>query len=288
MTTIKAFIKRHPVATYFALTFTISWGAILVLIALNGMPATQEQAQAQLPVAIVAMLGGPSISGLLMIGLVNGRAGYRDLLARLFRWRVGLKWYAIALLTAPVVMLAVHFILSLFSPIYLLGFLAGPNGSSLLFLGIMSGIMVGICEELGWFGFVIPEMRRRYSVLATGLIVGVLWGAWHIMSNDIWAIRTYSGELNPTVYAILAGLSYLVGQLPPFRILMVWVYERTGSLLVMMVMHFSLTACSISFASQAASGVQVLIYGLAQAAAMWLVAAAVVLANGGSLSRQPQ
>jgi len=265
------FIKKNPVLSYFLLTFIISWGAILALIALNGMPATPAEAQAQLPVAIVVMLGGPLITGLLMIGLIDGRAGYRDLMARLLKWRVRLQWYAIALLIAPLVFLVVHYILWLFSPVYLPGFL-GPNGSSLIFLGVLSGIAVGICEELGWFGFAIPKLRIRYSVLATGLIVGVLWGAWHIMANDIWAIRTYTGDLNPIIYAVLAGLSYLIGQLPPFRILMVWIYEQTGSLLVMILMHFSLTACSISFASQAASGMQVLIYSLAVGAAMWLVA----------------
>lgn len=278
MKNIMIFIKKSPVLTYFILTFAISWGAMLALIALNGMPATQAEAQAQLPVAIFAMLGGPGIAGLVMTGLVNGKAGFRDLLARLLKWRVGLVWYAIALLTAPVVMLAVQYVMMLFSPVYLFGFM-GPGGSSLLLLAIMSGIMVGICEEIGWFGFAIPIMRRRYSILSTGLIVGVLWGAWHIMANDIWAIRTFAGDLDPTVYAVLAGLSYLVGQLPPFRILMVWVYEKTGSLLVMVVMHFSLTACSISFASQSVSMVQAMIYMFFQAAAMWLVAGAVVMAD---------
>ncbi|MDD5594172.1 MAG: CPBP family intramembrane metalloprotease [Candidatus Margulisbacteria bacterium] len=284
---ISAFIKRYPVLTYFALTFLISWGLILLLIAFNGMPATTAEANAQLPVAILAMLGGPSISGLLLTGLVNGRPGYRELWARLLKWRVGVKWYAIALLTAPAVMLPVQYVMTLFSPVYQFGFL-GPNGSSMVFLGVMSGILVGICEELGWFGFAIPKLRLRYNVLLTGLMVGVLWGAWHIMANDIWAIRTYSGDLNPTLYAVIAGISYLIGQLPPFRILMVWIYEQTGSLLVMMVMHFSLTACNISFASQTASGVQVLIYIFAQAAAMWGIAAAVVAANRVELSRQPR
>jgi len=272
---IKDFINSKPVLSYFILTFIISWGAILILIALNGMPATPEQANAQLPVAIMTFLGGPLISGLLMTGLVDGRDGYRDLLARLLKWRVGLQWYTIALLTAPLVFVVVHYLLSLFSPVYLPGFL-GPNGSSLVFLSVMSGIMVGICEEIGWFGFAIPKLRLRYSVLMTGLIVGVLWGAWHIMANDIWAIRTYTGELNPMLYAVLTGLSFLIGQLPPFRVLMVWVYERTGSLLVMMVMHFSLTACSIAFSPTLISGWQVFIYSLSVAAAMWMVAAVVI------------
>ena len=125
----------------------------------------------------------------------------------------------------------------------------------------------------------IPKLRLRYGILTTGLLVGVIWGAWHIMANDIWAIQTYSGGLNPVVYAVLSGISFLIGQLPPFRLLMVWVYENTGSLLVMMVMHFSLTACSIAFSPTSMSGWQVFIYSLSVAAAMWLVAGAVVWIN---------
>lgn len=278
------FIKRTPILSYFVLTFLISWGLILVLIAINRMPATVAEAQAQLPITIMVFLSGPLISGLLMIGLVDGREGFCDLLSRLFKWRVSLVLYAVALLTAPLVFAAVHYLLSLISPVYSPGFL-GPNGPSLVFLSIMSGIIVGICEEIGWFGFAIPKLRLRYNILTTGLLVGVIWGAWHIMANDIWAIRTYSGGLNPMVYAVLAGISFLIGQLPPFRVLMVWVYEKTGSLLVMMVMHFSLTACSIAFSPTLMSGWQVFIYSLSVAAAMWLIAGAVVWADRREILR---
>lgn len=278
MRNILNFIKKNPVVSYFICTFLISWGAILALIVLNGMPATVAEAQAQLPLAIMTFLLGPCISGLVMTGLVHGRDGYRDLWSRMLKWRVGIKWYAIALLTAPLVFIAVHYLLYLFSPVYLPGFLS-PNNSGVLFLGIMSGMMVGILEEIGWFGFAIPEMRKRYDLLAVGLIVGLIWGAWHIMANDIWAIKTYSGKMPTVLYAIFSGLSFLIGQLPPFRILMVWAYERTGSLFLMMVMHFSLTACSISFAPIAMTGWQVFNYSLAVALVFWVIAGAVVIAN---------
>jgi membrane protease YdiL (CAAX protease family) len=287
MTTIKAFVKRNPVLIYFVITFVISWGAVLIMIGYNGMPTTQEQVDAQLPVAILAMLGGPSIAGLLMTGLVNGRAGFRDLLSRLLKWRVGLFWYAVALLTGPLVLLAVHLVLSMISPIYVPGIFVSDDQASLLLLGIMGGVMVGICEELGWTGFAIPELRQRYSILSTGLIVGVIWGAWHILSNDVWGIRTYSGALSPALFVTLRGFGFLIGQLPPFRILMAWVYDRTGSLLVVMLMHAGLTASSLILAPLAELGVSSLIYDLALAVAMWLVAAAVVAANRGQLSRQP-
>jgi Type II CAAX prenyl endopeptidase Rce1-like len=34
-------------------------------------------------------------------------------------------------------------------------------------------------EDLGWTGFAIPQLSQRYSVVATGFIVGLLWGVWH-------------------------------------------------------------------------------------------------------------
>jgi uncharacterized protein len=277
-------IGRNPVLAYFVLTFLISWGLMLVLIVIKGMPETVAEANAQLPLAIMIFLGGPLTSGLLMIGLIDGRKGFRDLLFRLLKWRVGLLWYAIALLTAPLIFMAVHYLLTLISPIYTPGFLE-TGGVSLLVLSIISGIMVGICEEIGWFGFAIPKLRIRYGILTTGLLVGVIWGAWHIMANDIWAIKTYAGGLNPKVYAVLAAISFLIGQLPPFRILMVWVYERTGSLLVMIVMHFSLTACSIAFSPQLMSGFQVFFYSLSVAAVFWLVAGSVVWADRRAIFR---
>lgn len=272
-------IKKYPVVFYFIFTFLISWGGILVLIAINGMPETVDEAQAQLPLAIATFLLGPFISGLVMTGLVDGVDGYRDLWSRMRKWRVGLAWYAAALFLAPVVFAFSHYVLSRFSPVYLPGFMTSPDGRDLVLLGVISGILVGIMEEVGWFGFAIPQMRKRYSPLRVGLAVGIIWGAWHIMANDIWAIKTYAGEIPTVQYAILSGLSFLIGQLPPFRIMMVWVYERTGSLLLMMVMHFSLTACSIAFAPTAMTGWEVFIYSMAVAAVFWLIALAIILAD---------
>lgn len=281
------FIVKHQIAIYFTLTFLISWGSILVLIAVNGMPVTVEEAHEQLPFTIMLFLSGPLISGLLMIGLVDGKQGFSDLISRTLKWRINAVWYAVALLTAPLVFTIVHYFLTFLSPVYSPGFLSS-SGTSLVILSIMSGIIVGICEEIGWFGFAIPKLRHRYSILTTGLLVGVIWGAWHIMANDIWAIRTYSGGLNSLVYAILSGLSFLIGQLPPYRLLMLWVYEKTGSLLAMMVMHFSLTACAIAYSPTSMTGWQVFVYSLSIAFAMWLVVGVVVWSNKDEIFRKTQ
>jgi membrane protease YdiL (CAAX protease family) len=273
MMRLSAFIKRRPLTMYFILTFAISWGGLLIMIGTSGMPTTKEVLDAQLPIAILAMLGGPSIAGLLLIGLVHGRPGFRDLSSRLTKWRVGAHWYAIALFTGPLVLFTVLLLLSLSSPVYHPGIFASESKLAPVLSGLLGGVTVGIFEEIGWTGFAVPMLRFRYSVLSTGLIVGIIWGAWHILSNDVWAMGTYSGSLSPVLFAMVNGFGFLIGQLPPFRVLMVWIYDRTGSLLVVVLMHASLTAATLILGPLAISGVPLLIYDLGLAAVMWVVAA---------------
>jgi membrane protease YdiL (CAAX protease family) len=283
MTTIKAFIKRHPVATYFALAFAISWGGILFVVGPGGFPATPEQAEALLPYGVLMMLAGPSVAGVVLTGLVSGRAGYRELLSGLLRWRVGARWYAVALLTAPILATTTIFALSLLSPGFLPGVLTADGKAALLLVGVAYGLAAGFFEELGWTGFAISRMRQRYGILATGLVVGLLWGAWHWLSN-FWGSGTSSGDLALSLF--LAAQLFSVAVLPAYRVLMVWVYDRTGgSLLVAMLMHASLTAVWLILMPPGVSAL--LIWYLVLAATLWVVVAAVAAANGWHFSRQP-
>src|ERR687898_1067932 len=118
MNNIKALIKRHPLLSYFALTFAITWGLFVLAVGPGGIPATREQFTTIPLGAILAVLVGPSVSGILLTGLVHGRVGFRDLFIRIRRWRVGARWYAVALLTAPLMFTAVLFPLSLISPVF--------------------------------------------------------------------------------------------------------------------------------------------------------------------------
>jgi uncharacterized protein len=121
--------------------------------------------------------------------------------------------------------------------------------------------------------------------------VGVLWGAWHILGNDIWASVATSGDLSLALFVTLRGISLLVGQLLAYRVLMVWVYDRTESLLLAILMHASFAACTFILGPVvgpvAMSGSSLLTYDLVLAAALWIVVGVVAVANGGHLSRQP-
>jgi uncharacterized protein len=279
MTIIRAFIERHPLLSYFALTFAISWGSFVLVVGPGGFPGTGSQFDTLTTFVVLAMLAGPSVAGLLLTGLVDRKAGLRELLSRLLKWRVGARWYAAALLTAPI-LAAVLFALSISSPIF-----TTDAKTSLVLTSVVAGLIGGFFEELGWTGFAVPRMRQRYGVLATGLVVGVLWGAWHLL-QILWVGGTYSGGLPLVLFLILYFFSG-VAQLTAYRVLMVWVYDCTGgSLLVAMLMHTSLIVGTIFIFTPLATGVAFLTYTWVLAAALWVTVGAVAVANGGHLSRQ--
>src|SRR5438046_566836 len=101
------FITRQPVLTYYALVFAMSWGGVLIVVGPSGFPGTREEVERLMPFVILAFAVGPALAGPLLTGLVGGRAGLREFLSRLVRWRVDGRWYAVALVTAPLLMMAV-------------------------------------------------------------------------------------------------------------------------------------------------------------------------------------
>jgi len=285
MATINTYIKRFPVLTYFALTFAISWGGLL--LAIGGPGAIwrfNEQFEMLLPRMILVLLAGPSVSGVLLTGICDGKTGLRKYLSRLLKWRVGAGWYAVALLTAPLLFMAVLVPLSLSQPMFIPGIFTSDDKASHLLAGLATGLAAGIFEELGWTGFAIPRLRQRYSVLATGLIVGFLWAVWHLLPA-FWL-----GFASGTIKGALTLASYLFDPflfLVTFRVLMVWVYDRTESLLVGMLMHFSLTASSRILIPLGIAGGELIVFDLVWAAALWLIVAVVVVANRRQLTQQP-
>ncbi len=283
MTVIKTFIKSHLVLTYYALTFAISWGGVLILGAPYGMPATEEQSAKVWPIVFLPYFLGPSLTSLLLTGLVYGRAGFRELLSQLLKWRVGFRWYAIALLIAPLLSTAILLALSLTSPVFLPQILTTADKVGLILTGLMVGLIFGgLLEELGWTGFAIPELRRRYGVFTTGLIVGILHAVWHFFPT-FWASGDSSGALDLLLF--LPPCLFYIGVLPAYRVLMAWVYDHTMSLFVVMLMHASLTASTLFIFLPSAKGVYLITYYLILTSVMWLVVVAIVLANRGQLER---
>lgn len=283
MAAIQAFIRKHALPSYFALTFIVSWGGIVLAVAAStgGLSPSPEQFRRTVPFTVPAMLLGPGLASLLLTGIVSGRAGYRELGARLLKWRLPVRWYAVALLVAPVTMGAVVLGLWLASPDYAPALVSSGDILGTVLVGAVLGPVVGLLEEIGWTGFAVQRALQRFTVLGTGVLVGILWGAWHFFVN-YWGGGGTNGGIPDVVFLSLWFVGLLAGQLTAYRVLMVWVYERTGSLLLAVLMHASLAAFQFIL-NPLTPGWPQQIYGLGYAAAAWVVVLAVGAARRASV-----
>jgi membrane protease YdiL (CAAX protease family) len=265
--------RTFSLPIYFILTFSISWGAILILTGLQGIPAPADQR-----VSIgLAMLLGPSLASIVLTGFTSGKAGFRRFLSQFTRWRAGAPWYAVALLTAPLSSALVISAISLFSREVLPVIPTTDNLASLIIMSVGGGLLVGFCEELGWTGFAVPLLRLRNNTFATGSILGLLWGLWHLLM--FWEDDSFSGALP---LALL--LARLFSWLPAYRILMVWVYDHTDSLPLVMLMHVSLVITSMII-NPSQTGGTLLIFILVRAVVFWFIVNAVILADRRQFER---
>jgi membrane protease YdiL (CAAX protease family) len=236
---LRTFLKEHGVATYYLLAIVISWVGVLLLVGRHGIPATPQESDESGGSAYMPMLLGPVVAGLLLIWLAEGNAGLRKLRASLARWRVGARWWVIAVFAIPFI--AVATLLPLWAASARLEpeiLATDENKGAFLVMGLVGGFLVGLFEEIGWTGFAIPRVRQRHGVITTGLSLGLVWGIWHLLLF-VWDSGDESGAFDLSL--LVPAFLFCLLVLPLARVLMVKVYEHTESVLVAAVMHASVT-----------------------------------------------
>jgi len=260
-----SYVRRWAAATYFVLTFAISWSGALVLLGPRAFPLRWERFETFGPAFFTVILVGPFLASLLSTSLIDGRAGLCAVLSRLRRWRVGAGWYACALV--PALLLAVaHLILSLFFPPFVPAVADSNDKAGIILLSLGVSLLFGVFEEIGWTGFAVPRLRAHHTVLISGLVVGLAWGGWHFLL--FWQSDSFSGVLP---FGLL--LIRLFSWLPAFRVLMAWVFDRTGSLPVVMLMHAGIVFAQLLLRPQQLRGAPLMASVLVMPATMWLLMA---------------
>jgi uncharacterized protein len=169
-----SFPPRLAVVSYFVLTFAVSWtGAVFVaaphLLRHETIPKTSGLQM------FLVMLLGPSIVGILMTRFTEGEEGLRYLFARMRRVRVRANWYAVLLIPPALVLTVLLCLRNFWSPIFT------PNN---LWVGISFGGVVGWLEEIGWSGYAFPKMSALHGGFLASVLLGVLWGIWHLPVID--------------------------------------------------------------------------------------------------------
>ena len=261
--------KRKSLIGYFILTFIISWVGVFGIIGEKFL-AMKVIDYNDLGLMAFAMLNGPFIAGLLMTYLVGGKKGFKDLFARMKKYKVAVHWY-LPVLIFPAILLSVSL---------LLGTFVSPElAPTLGFLGVIGGPMAGLLEETGWMGFAYPKMKGKRSVLSTSIYFGVIHGFWHIFADFLGNYNSFGEYWLPYFFGFCLHVVAL-------RVLIVWVYTNTDSLLLAILMHASSTGFYGILISTTMAPINWVIYYNTYGVVLCLVAAIVGLKYGKSLKRE--
>lgn len=261
-------VGGRSLVAYFVLAYALSWGAVVAVVGPDGLPAGATTDEGPFLTVVLAQLAGPVVGGLGLVVATRGTAGLGELWRRQRRVRVDARWYALALLTTPALLTVVVGLLFLTSPAYAPAILTADDRLALVTLAVGGGLLVAFFEELGWTGFALPALRDRYALLTAGLVLGLLWGAWHGLA-DYWGNAAAYGGLWP----LRIGL--WVVALTAYRIVIAWVHEHTRSLFLAQLTHASFVAGqALVGPAQSTPGEYLRWYGLF-AVTLWVVVAAI-------------
>jgi uncharacterized protein len=225
------FLKRYSLVIGIILMFALTWPIDL---------ANSGVLPIKFPFLVYLFLGwGFGFASVIMTGLTLGKDGVVSLLKRYLQWRVGWKWYLAPFLLAPALIVG---------GVYLNAALTGASPdfstvmaykifgkSAYLPLFILPFFMVDFIangEEIGWRGYVLPRLQAKYGALTSALILGVIWGFWHLPKYlTHWDTVSFAWFMAHTTVA---------------SILYTWLYNGTnGSLLLVTLFHAATNATGV-------------------------------------------
>ena len=229
---------RHSIALYFILTYAISW-LIWSPIVLSARGVIDWD----VPYSLYYIGSfGPMVAALIMTAIIEGGTGVRKLLARIVKWRVDARYYAFAVL-APIglfifAVLVNRLLAGSWPDFELLG-----EADYLPPLGIV-GVLVlwfftyGLGEETGWRGYALPHLQRTRPAANAALILGILWGCWHLPAFFFRDTYIDMGVI---------GFPMLLISIVFASVVFAWLYNSTdGSLLLVILFHIFFNWLSVS------------------------------------------
>lgn len=214
------------IVAFFVLAFGWSWAI--------GFAGTRIKGEFPVLSTVLMMAAGfgPSLAGLVVVAVSSNGQGLRDWFARCINWRVDWRWFALAFAFPLAVMLlavSIHAWLGGSFPAS-----TAANQIPLLILNFALVLVIGgpLGEEFGWRGYAMPALRTRMGWRAASLIIGLIWGAWHLPLFFLMGTAQSQMPIPLFMLNIIAG-----------AVVFGWLYESTqGSVLPALVLHTSLNA----------------------------------------------
>jgi uncharacterized protein len=246
-------VSRRPLA-FVALTAALSVPFWAFGAAPLGLPVA-------LPVGALTVVC-PLVAALVLVGRGRRRGLLRALVARR-----GLRWPHLPLVLLPLGLLALTWAAMVAAGRALPPLQVDP-GTVALLLALF--LVAAAAEEAGWSGYLTPALRERHGPVATGLVVGALWAAWHLVG---WAVQTGHGP------AWVAGQAVSTVAI---RVVMVHLLEATGgSVLATALFHAASNLGQFLFPAHGSH------YDPVAAAPLAVLAAAAVVLGARVRGRRP-
>jgi uncharacterized protein len=217
-------MRKYPIAWFYILAFGISWlGMISVVLVSRGIAPVYRPYFLVLSIFYAI---GPALAAVIVSQIAYGKTGVWDLLKGLIRWRVGAIWYIIAMLGSVVPILAAQLITKLLGLSVTIALPPVELSLYVIFAGAVN-FLANTCEEIGWRGFALPHLQKRHNALYATLIVGMLWGLWHL------PLIFLAGPMSE--YPFLWFISIAAD-----AFIYTWIYNSTkGSILPVALLHGS-------------------------------------------------
>jgi hypothetical protein len=257
-----AWLRRHQVAVFLLGSVAFGWLATLAVAGLRPSAVL-------LPLAAILVSYVPAVVALVVIRIAGTAEERAALRARMTRVRAGRPSYAIAAVGLPLVYLAAVAIATLFGGSF-------PFQPALLLL-LPLFLLTNFGEEVGWRGYAVPALQRTHSPLASALVVGVAWAAFH------WLAFLANADA-PLVYAAVGSV-----MLVAFSVILTAVFNAGGqSVALVALAHATYDTVAIGVSPLAETGVPLLAFALTAAVACVVVVGLVAM-TGVSLrsSRRP-
>ena len=263
-----ASFRQHPIGSFYAAVVLFSWLAFAGVVGprlARGESMQPTDAFVLFPLLVVSV----AVGGVVATRAVEGAAGTRALAARMHHWRFGVRWYVTALFLPPAVILGVLGVLSRMSETFTPGF---------FIWGILFGVLPGVFEEIGWTGYLLPQLGQRFTPLVSATLLGVMWACWHLPVVNFLGAAGPHGSALPFFFLAFAAV------LTAMRILMTWIYVHTESVLPAQLMHASSTGSLVLLSPPHISAADEAFWYALYALVLWLVVAAVTYVSYARIS----